>query len=382
MAETGLQPGSGLAGESGVPLGEPPKFTQPRGKLLCVAVLSSALPKKESVMQKTLIASAAVVLTAATVLVAWADGANAAPRCQDVLRYLRADAEDSGGAIQRWRISPRVRYVAAQDGEAVDPEATEMLRLAKSDTDFVVWLLNKYLPKDWQLRLGTTHAGANAFEPGTVNVFYLPRKYWPEALTRNDSDKVWGKGIPVHNKDGEITAAAVLVDHTRLPDDRNRIHVLLHEMLHVLGRGHVDRWEFPDTIMHADSSKDDHRGDIKALDKAALRAVYGRLGVGMAGQRLREPVGPSRRPGDNAFERFFAKAGVTWGIDRGYGPGGQKFRGYRTDKDGNLRAVYDKTPAELVADAKRRGERLSGLPVGAEGDSLRCDSQGRIRGDQ
>ena len=320
----------------------------------------------------------AVALIAAAVFAAWAAGASAAPRCQDVLRYLKADAKDSGGTVQRWRLSPEVRYVAARDGEAVGPETTEMLRLVKSDTDFVVWLLNKHLPKDWHLRLGTTHAGGNAFQPGAISVFYLSREYWPKALTRDDSAKVWGKSIPVHNKDGEITSTAVLVDYTRLPEDRNRISVLLHEMLHALGRGHVDRWEFPDTVMHPDSNKGDHSGDIKSLDKAALRAVYGRLGVGMAGQRLREPVGPRRRPGDNAFERFFAEAGVTWGVDRGYGPGGQKFRGYKTDKDGNLRAVYGKTPAELVAEAGQRGERLSGLPIGAKGTDLQCDDQGRI----
>lgn len=69
----------------------------------------------------------------------------------------------------------------------------------------------------------------------------------------------------------------MLVDSTCFPEDRNRIHVLLHEMLHALGRAHVDRHEFPDTILHQTSKGEDHEGFLKGLDKAALCAFYSPL---------------------------------------------------------------------------------------------------------
>ena len=281
------------------------------------------------------------------------------------LAYLKADAEDNGGEVLRWRHAPEVRYIAPRDGQSVRADQAEMVRLAKSDTEYVVWLINKDLPPDWQLRAKPTQSTAS--EPGTILVAHLPREHWPKNMfTRNDPEKLFGTAFPIRDESGEIRRAVVLVDYTRLPEDRSRLEVLLHEMLHALGRGHVDRWEFPETIMHPKANKDEHGGFLKAFDKAALRAVYGRLGVGMTGRSLqRQGTQRSKRP---------AGLGLTWHVNP------QNFRGYRKDKDGNLRAVYGKTSAELEAEAKRRGERLGGLPIGAKGNTLRCDAQGRIKG--
>ena len=241
----------------------------------------------------------------AAVLMALVVGtANAGTACHDVLRYLKADIEDSlrdlRGSIRPWAAElrskavvlrwgptpPRVLYMASRGGDVLTPEDARAVKLAKADTEFVVWLLNKDMPKSWQLRLGTTSGGR--LEQGAITVLHLPHKHWPAILTRNDRVKPWGKGIPVYNKEGEITTAAVLIDYTRFGEDRSRIHVLLHEMLHALDRGDVDRREFPETIMHSDSHQDDHGGHLKNLGKAALRAVYSpAVPVGTRGASLK-----------------------------------------------------------------------------------------------
>ena len=62
------------------------------------------------------------------------------------------------------------------------------------------------------------------------------------------------------------------------------MHVLLHELVHALGRGHVSPAAFPDTIMHA--SGDEGVSDwliLSPLDEAALYAVHARLRPGSSG---------------------------------------------------------------------------------------------------
>ena len=84
-----------------------------------------------------------------------------------------------------------------------------------------------------------------------------------------------------------ILAAGVLLDHTRIPRERDRIYILLHEALHTLGRGHVSRRAFPETIMHPKASRD-HLASLRSLDKSALRTVHSPLvPVGTTGDDLR-----------------------------------------------------------------------------------------------
>ena len=70
-----------------------------------------------------------------------------------------------------------------------------------------------------------------------------------------------------------ILASGVLLDHTRVTRERDRIYILLHKLLHALGRAHADRYRFPDTIMHPEANRG-HSASLKSLDKAALRAIH------------------------------------------------------------------------------------------------------------
>ena len=201
--------------------------------------------------------------------------ASAATRCQDVLRYLKADVENLQDSLQgmtrgaaiavrkkgfvlRWGATPpAVLFIAGT------PEAAEM---AKSDAGFAVWAINGALPKNWQMPFGGARNGR--MEDNTIKVAYLPGEYWPASITKSEA-----RAFTQFTKEGEIRAAIILPDYTRLTEERHRVYSLLHEMLHALGRAHVDRSKFPETIMHPKA----YRGTgvaLRSLDKAALRAVY------------------------------------------------------------------------------------------------------------
>ena len=225
------------------------------------------------------------ILTPLALAAALAAGCLAAPaasaaRCQDVLRYLKADVEDARnrsknisnrttnaivekGFLMRWARPPTVHFFFT------GPEATEM---AKTDTDLAVWSINKELPQDFQLRLGPA-TRSTEFEVGTIKVVYMANRHWPESIPKLKAIAS-GRGSP----SGEYTSSVIRLDHTRLTDAHRRVVVLLHELLHALGRAHVDRDAFPDTIMHPKGTWSVFAaGHLKDLDRAALRAVYSPL---------------------------------------------------------------------------------------------------------
>ena len=233
-------------------------------------------------------------LTALAIAVALAAGSLPAPasaaRCHDVLRYLKAEFEAlrngfsnppspsspwatvyEKGIVLRWGATgPVVRLLKGSPS------------YARADAEYAVWLVNKELPENWQLRVGKTPAARLAYYNfDEIKVAYLPRNEWP---VRVDD----GVGHAKHylRDPGRIAAARVLIDHTRLTDERLRIRILLHELLHALGRWHADPDEFPDTIMHP-SNPPDAPPALKDLDKAALRAVYSpRVPVGTRADSL------------------------------------------------------------------------------------------------
>ena len=79
----------------------------------------------------------------------------------------------------------------------------------------------------------------------------------------------------------EIAAGRILVDHTRT-EGLERLSVIAHEIIHVLGRGHVDAARFPETIMVSGGSEELLAHILHPLDREALLAVYGHLEPGIA----------------------------------------------------------------------------------------------------
>lgn len=198
----------------------------------------------------------------------------------ELLRYLRADARDTGGVVERWSSPPIVRMVAGSTYQD------------NSDTFQAVRLINSALPADWQVRFDDTPAARTAsLEPGVIKVGFAPREQWPNGSCGSSTRAVgcaWTRRIS-----GQLTGAGIAVDNTRLTGERTRIAVLLHELLHALGRGHVDPNAIPNTIMHpsGDLGESEHL-ILSNLDVAALYAVYNRLQPGESGDLDMNDLGP------------------------------------------------------------------------------------------
>ena len=185
----------------------------------------------------------------------------------ELLRYLRADADFRGGAVRRWgNTPPVVRMIQG----STDRDRFETLNAVR--------LVNSALPTSWQLRFDDTPAAHDGrLTPGVIEVAFAPRERWPNGVCGGNAI---GCGV-TSTESGRVVAGAALVDPTRASGERERVSILLHEILHTLGRGHVGPTAFPDSVMHPNI--DDGVSEwliLNYLDEAALHAIYSRLAPG------------------------------------------------------------------------------------------------------
>ena len=80
------------------------------------------------------------------------------------------------------------------------------------------------------------------------------------------------------------------MDHTRT-EGLERLGVIAHELIHLLGRSHVDPLRFPRTIMVGGGSEELSPHILHPLDREALLAVYGHLEPGTAPGRIADELG-------------------------------------------------------------------------------------------
>lgn len=204
------------------------------------------------------------------------DGVSAA----ELVSYLRADAAFRGiNLVKRWGSTPPTIRMAAR---STDDDWF--------DTQNAVRLINSVLPPDWQLRFDNRETVYNGLlTRGYIDVAFVPRERWPRGGCENAIGCAWSD----YTRNGQMTAGLALVDPIRVTGERKRVFVLLHELLHTLGRGHVSPYAFPDTIMHA--AGDMGISDwliLSPLDEAALYAVHARLRPGTSGNLDFRDLGP------------------------------------------------------------------------------------------
>ena len=229
------------------------------------------------------------------------DGIGAA----EVIAYLQADAaslqnskEADGTTVDLLADGLLLRFgnnpPTVRPAEGTAPELVD-------ETVRVVQAINAALPKDWQLGFSRDPAPAGTVNPsdGEILVAFARQEDWPrEAPSPIVEDiglaeplfAVLPTGDPEVPFRIEIVAGRVFVDHTRT-EGLERLGVIAHEIIHSLGRNHVDPDRFPRTIMVAGSSEELAAHILHPLDREALLAVYGHLEPGTAPGSIAEQLG-------------------------------------------------------------------------------------------
>ena len=212
------------------------------------------------------------------------DGLGAA----ELTDYLSADTSFGDGVLLRFPTAPVVRFVEGTTTAQID----EIVRAAQ--------LLNANLPRDFQLTVDPTPVSEAAVPPGIgtdptmadgqILVEYDRRDDWelsPEAEDEVGEDTV-GIASVRFVVTGDISTVRVWVDRTRSDDP---MAVLVHELIHALGRGHADPTRFPSTLMHA-HGQGAQGYVLHQLDREALLAVYGVLAPGATPADIARDLGP------------------------------------------------------------------------------------------
>ncbi|MYD93285.1 MAG: hypothetical protein F4Y02_06265 [Chloroflexi bacterium] len=225
---------------------------------------------------------------------------------EEVIAYLQADAASyaapndgdgsevqllPGGLVFRFAATPpTVRVADSTPAELID----EVVR--------VVQAINAALPSEWQLRFGPDPLAAVAPTPadGEILVTFAPQANWAAEAVPPDDESI-GLAEPRYaimpTEDPEvpwrieIVAGRVWVDPSQT-EGMERLGVIAHEIIHLLGRNHVDPERFPATLMVAGGSGELSQHILHPLDREALHAVYGRLAPGTTPDRISEELGP------------------------------------------------------------------------------------------
>ena len=230
------------------------------------------------------------------------DGVGAA----ETIAYLRADAASYGspagadesdaqllsdGLVFRFAATPpTVRVAEGTPAELID------------ETVRVVQAINAALPREWQLRFGaeTAPAGTPALADGEILVSFAPQAEWPsDAVPPTGEDiglaepryAIVATGDQEVPLSIEIVAGRIWVDPSQT-EGLERLGVIAHELIHLLGRGHVDAERFPRTLMVDGGSEELSEHIMHPLDREALLAVYGRLGSATPPDDIAKELGP------------------------------------------------------------------------------------------
>ena len=230
------------------------------------------------------------------------DGVGAA----EVIAYLQADAVgypsanggDNGGVqllpdglFLRFETAPPTVRVA----EGTAPELID-------ETVRVVQLINAALPQAWQLQFSRDPepAGMLGTPDGEILIEFAAQEDWshPDTPPPNEEIhiglaqphyRITPPGDPEEPWKVEIIAGQVWVDPTRTRG-QERLGVIAHEILHLLGRNHVDPARFPQTIMLGGDGEGPSEHVLHPLDREALLAVYDRFEPGTAPGSIAETL--------------------------------------------------------------------------------------------
>ena len=207
---------------------------------------------------------------------------------EDALSYVRDSAEAGfdeqlfpDGLLLRFATEPPLVRVA----EGTPPELLD-------EAVRVVQLMNTALPRDWQIGFGEEPGATGTADPGPSEVIiaFAAQEDWPDEVRSPVGEDIglalprfelYATGNPDRPFNLEITGGRIWIDPTRT-EDAERLGVIAHELIHVLGRNHPDPARFPDSIMVVGGGDGPTEHILHPLDRAALFAVYSRVDPGGA----------------------------------------------------------------------------------------------------
>ena len=220
----------------------------------------------------------------------------------ELIDYLTAEAEGRGGnPLRPFRPIQTVRVVEGATPEMID------------QTVRAVQLINASLPREWRLRFDESLVPRQfADSLGVVRCedFVCETTKIPvgDIIVQYEAAEVWLKkeiaeGEPHPSGRAEFNwsvrslgartlsywAGRVWVDPARVTGEE-RVHVLVHEILHVLGRDHADPERFPDSVMRPLYTSARTGEILHPLDREALLAVYGVLSPFASGEEVRQAL--------------------------------------------------------------------------------------------
>ena len=224
----------------------------------------------------------------------------------ELIAYILADAasyadpeeeSDSGvqlqtdGLIARFAATPPTVRVA----EGTSPELLD-------ETVRVVQAINAALPRDWQLGFSEVPNPSEFPGPGDGEIlvtFGRQADLPPGAVPPMGEDiglaeprySIVPTGDPAMPWTIEIVGGRIQVDPSQT-SGLERLGVIAHELIHLLGRGHVDPERFPETLMVAGGSEELSVHVLHPLDREALLAIYDRTEPGIQPDRFPDVLGP------------------------------------------------------------------------------------------
>ena len=239
-----------------------------------------------------------------------ADGVNA----DRVIAYLADDARENS-------FNPRFEIPVHRFDEPPTVILAQGTSARMADlTVRALQLVNAALPRDWQLHLDPTPgpAGNDAYldpQEQRIHIQFAPLADWPPDPDRPDnatgeanrtvtSASIFDENSNTFTFTTTVTAAAILVDPTGNRTDEAILDTIVHEILHTLGRNHPSAIFGDDTIMGHYAAHQTHI--LHPLDRAALLAVYGLLGLGSTDASLAQDLGPWSDTSTHLLGRFSA----------------------------------------------------------------------------
>ena len=224
----------------------------------------------------------------------------------ELAEYLAEDAREAGDRLHRFGRTPPIVRVAHGTSDAHFGEVI-----------LAVQLINDSLPRHWQIRMSNDTVPAprrRRIEPeiGEILVTFAPQRSWVLSGVRCENSvgcaSLWG------HETGEITGANVWIDHIVASERHERLATIIHELLHTLGRGHADPYEFPYSIM-GEFGYENSGFILHQLDRDALFAVYDRLRWGVRPSHIYTDLGPWEDTSDVVlgYMRLPGRLGLAFG---------------------------------------------------------------------